>query len=174
MLADVEKYYQDIATAEKEYEEACAEADAAYEAREETRRASVRKLDRAKRGNTTLAESTDPLVKWIAVHVLREYPEHSEAVLKALPATREQLDQLAAKMQWCGEWERLVRRAEQAGVLPAESDRTDEYNAIIRYVRDNFGAETTRTMKGQLAAAVAAEVTAAMAARDAEQPTPAE
>jgi hypothetical protein len=66
-----------------------------------------------------LAESADPLVRWIADNA-SGYKEDATLILRALPASVDVLDQIAERENWCGIWNRLLDAAEAAGVLPVE------------------------------------------------------
>jgi hypothetical protein len=65
-----------------------------------------------------LAESADPLVRWIAENC-QGYADEAQEILRLLPAPLEALDEFAYDQGWCGAWDRLRKAAEEAGVLPA-------------------------------------------------------
>ena len=105
----------DIAAAVKAYEETERTAWAVYE---ETRRTAWEQL------LTDVAG--DPLAAWIVQHAMPTYQAEALTVLKALPATLEQLDQLdqlADQHAWCGTWADQVTAARIAGVIPAETSQ---------------------------------------------------
>lgn len=64
-----------------------------------------------------LKGSRDPLVAWIAKNC-REHSEEAQIVLRALPASMDELDALAFEKGWCGAWRGYVVRARAADVLP--------------------------------------------------------
>lgn len=72
-----------------------------------------------------LKGSADPLVRWIAENC-EDYRYEATHVLRALPASMDELDALAREKDWCGAWDDFRRRAEQAGVLPAASPAEPE------------------------------------------------
>lgn len=65
-----------------------------------------------------LKTAADPLVRWIAENC-EDYRFEAASVLRALPASMDELDALARENGWCGMWGGFRRQAEQAGVLPA-------------------------------------------------------
>lgn len=127
-----------------------------YKVREEALAAARKELE----------TSGDPLVRFIAKAPLRSYPEEAGTVLKALPATYEDLNALAAREEWCDVWELHVRRAAKEGAitLPAVSPSRA---ALDEWAETNLG----RSSRGELAklvdAAVRAEVVAALGLADA-------
>jgi hypothetical protein len=64
-----------------------------------------------------LKASSDPLVSWIAANG-RTHAYEAVIVLKALPASMAELNDLAQRSGWCGAWVRYRSAAEEAGVLP--------------------------------------------------------
>ena len=64
----------------------------------------------------------DPLAAWIVEHAMPTYPDQAIVVLKALPATLDQLDQLAEDNDWCDTWAEQVTAARTAGALPAVTE----------------------------------------------------
>lgn len=67
---------------------------------------------------TALAESADPLVRWIAQNCEGYAPQAAE-VLRLLPAPMAALDALACENEWCEDWANFRAQAKAAGVLPA-------------------------------------------------------
>lgn len=72
-----------------------------------------------------LKGAADPLVRWIAENC-EDYRYEATHVLRALPASMDELDALAREKGWCGAWDDFRRRAERAGVLPAASPAEPE------------------------------------------------
>jgi hypothetical protein len=72
-----------------------------------------------------LKGSADPLVRWIA-EKCEDYRYEATRVLRALPASMDELDALARENDWCGAWDAFRRQAEHAGVLPAQAAETAE------------------------------------------------
>lgn len=64
--------------------------------------------------------SADPLVRWIAKNC-EEYRAEALLVTRALPAPMDELDALANREGWCGQWDAFKHFAKQDGVLPAET-----------------------------------------------------
>lgn len=80
---------------------------------------TLREADRAA-WNALLA-SSHPLVAWIAKNCLdRKY--HAGIILKALPASMDDLNGIAEREGWCYEWNELRDRADAAGVLPQDAE----------------------------------------------------
>lgn len=154
MLPEVEKYIAALEAAEAAYSKVERDARKEYpnrnsygeEAREQ-RTAYYRVMDAA-RGefNTARREawgthikgSADPLVRWIAEHC-REYWDQAVMVLKALPATPDELDALADEHDWCSAWYELRDQAEEAGVLPGGTPVSKSRRALKRWLRDEYG-----------------------------------
>jgi len=80
-----------------------------------------------------LKQCSDPLVSWI-VDNCKDYQSEARAVLKALPATVEELDRLAEDEDWCHIWDNF--RAQAAGdgaiALPQLPTAREE---LIRWAR---------------------------------------
>lgn len=87
---------------------------------------------------TLASETKDPLVKYIADHVVEDYTVEAITVLRALPATYDELQGLAADNGWCGTWDDLLAGAVRAGVV-AEPVRTPERAAFAAFLATNFG-----------------------------------
>jgi hypothetical protein len=87
-----------------------------------------------------LKESTDPLVRWIAEHC-KDYQGEAIAILRALPASLEDLDTIAYDASWCGVWGEFRERAEAAGVLPGMTPPvplTTQQAALMHYITYNI------------------------------------
>jgi len=176
MHASVEKYFAAIDSAQKEYEAAVALRDETYSQQGAAVRAAARKQGDAKTGESGLAilrDSEDPLTVWIAENAMIGFPEHAEIVLRALPATREQLDALAVEHGWCTDWERYMQMAERAGVLAKREPLLEEGEQMLKWLRDNYGTDAVRLARRYIGAAVRAEVERALAERDAPAWVPA-
>jgi hypothetical protein len=66
-----------------------------------------------------LKDSPDPLVVWIVTNVpLLDFSDEVRTVLSILPATYDELEELARTYNWCSHWNRLRDEAVAAGVLP--------------------------------------------------------
>lgn len=86
-----------------------------------------------------LKNHSDPVVRWLVTDrtIQRDYTGYRDAVLKALPMTREEIDAFGDKQGWCGEYNTMLQRAERAGVLPAPvpplADITPMVDALVRH-----------------------------------------
>lgn len=182
MHADVQKYNDAVkaaqATGNEEWRAAEEKINDSYEAYCEERR-TQREVQRGIResrnrqieaAREALKASDDKLVAFIAGRPMDEYLDHAMIILEALPATREQLEELARANDWCGEWDKFVRMADRAGVLPDAVQRTDEYYAARDKVANCFGrGREANEWTKILDAAVAAEVKAALAAAEGDK-----
>lgn len=112
-----------------------------------------------------LAKSADPLVAFIGRNCA-DYPDEAETILKALPATIEELEDIAIERHWCSRWEAFMRKAIEEGVVtPAPT--TPELADFKKWLRLSYGR--TPSLERRLRAAIAAEVAAGVAAAQAEQ-----
>jgi len=80
-----------------------------------------------------LKQCSDPLVSWI-VDNCKDYQLEARAVLKALPATVEELDRLAEDEGWCHIWDNFRAQAAEDGaiVLPQLPGARED---LIRWAR---------------------------------------
>lgn len=105
-----------------------------------------------------LSRSEDPLVRWIAVNG-REHEAYAEIVLKALPATLDQLEGLADEHGWCGEWYELRDKAVEDGVIPGHPPLRAAHMAVLKAIDEesccSFDADQKRRVSGLLDALVA-------------------
>lgn len=165
MHADVQKYFDAQENYQTKRREALDERDRAVSAEYDKYDTTCQQLTAERdAAREALRESSDPLVAWIAKVPMRNYPDHATEALKILPATREDLDALAARNGWCAEWDRFMDKAEQAGVLPGAPQRTEETQQLLQQLESYFGTETFRTYRGLISTAIKAEVAAALAA----------
>ncbi|MFD5445929.1 hypothetical protein [Streptomyces tendae] len=77
-----------------------------------------------------LKTSGDPLVRWIAENCA-EYPAEARQVLTALPATLDELDELAERGGYCGVWNVFRQRALAAGVVPGVTPPSPARQAVF-------------------------------------------
>lgn len=82
-----------------------------------------------KLGQTT----TDPLVRFIVAEC-KEYQNRAVQVLEILPATVEQLDELAEGQDWCLIWNQFRDKAIDAGVMPGVKPLSAAYKAVLDQV----------------------------------------
>ncbi|MFF0250335.1 hypothetical protein ACWEU6_12845 [Streptosporangium sandarakinum] len=87
----------------------------------------------------------DPLVRFLLTDPeVRAYPGHAEDVLKALPMSREEMEEFGSQNSWCGEFERLLRRADEGGVLPAPTPDLADIEPLVREAARRFGMDKRR------------------------------
>ncbi|MFD6285407.1 hypothetical protein [Streptomyces sp. NPDC060205] len=148
MLPEVQKYFQSIETATKARDAAEGSAAKAYPERtsygetgRRQRAAYSEERDKAYDAFTdartaawdALRSSGDPLVKWIAENCV-EYPEQAQRILAALPATIDEIDDLADTNDWCSVWDDFRRRATDAGVVPPANPPSPARKALFERI----------------------------------------
>ncbi|MFI6485105.1 hypothetical protein ACIBH1_44845 [Nonomuraea sp. NPDC050663] len=113
--------------------------------------AAVRKVDtdfkmKQAQAHHKLATHEDPLVRFLATDPeILHYPTHREVVLKALPMSREEMDVFGEGRNWCEEYERLLQRADEAGVLPPRSPDQADIDALVQELHAYTGRHGGRT-----------------------------
>ncbi|MGP3921402.1 hypothetical protein [Nonomuraea sp. 10N515B] len=123
---------------------------AAYFEAEDKQNAALRELAKAHKTKQAeayqnLVASEDPLVRFLATDPeVRRYPQHADAVLKALPMSREEMEEFGDRQDWCGEYGRLFKRAEKAGVLPAPTPDLADIEPLVREVVNWSGMNERR------------------------------
>lgn len=114
-----------------------------------------------------LEGSEDKFIAYMAKDWLGSYPSHIETILKALPATVEDLDVISSTNNWCSEYERFIEAAIEAGVIAARRPLTKAEKELDTWVRRNWSSnKLTRQTLVNLARAVAEEAVAAAAGTD--------
>lgn len=93
-----------------------------------------------------LRNSDNPVVKWLATDrvIQRDYTSYRDQVLQALPMTREEIESYGDRMGWCGDYERMMERAKEAGVLPEPTPPLADINALVYDIRRDFGGRDAR------------------------------
>lgn len=82
----------------------------------------------------------DPLVQWLVNSpALTRFPSHARTLLKALPATVEELDEMARRNDWCEVWEDYRDEMQQAGVLPGLPPRSPARQELYAWVLEMIG-----------------------------------
>lgn len=61
-------------------------------------------------------KTSDPLALWI-IKNCSERQEEALIVLEALPASLEELNEIANEYGWCGDWDEFVAQAQADGVI---------------------------------------------------------
>ena len=97
-----------------------------------------------------LTQSSDPLVRWIAENC-KEYQTYALDVLKVLPATVDELDELAQDEDWCNIWDQFRDRAVKAGVIPGAKPLSPARQALLDYV-NNYCCGLSRARRKRLTA----------------------
>jgi hypothetical protein len=113
---------------------------AAYFEAEDKQNAALRELAKAHKTKQAeayqkLITSDDPLVRFLATDPeVQAYLQHAEAVLKTLPMSREEMEEFGDRQDWCREYGRLLKRAEEAGVLPAPTPELADIEPLVHEV----------------------------------------
>lgn len=105
----------------------------------------------------TLKNHSDPIIKWLVTDrvIQRDYTGYRDHVLRALPMNREQIDGFGDRQGWCGDYARMLDRAERAGVLPAPTPELADITALVRELQNYWGGSESRfrnTIKSHLPA----------------------
>ncbi|WP_086804152.1 hypothetical protein [Streptomyces caniscabiei] len=131
-LPEVRQYIESVEAAKTAHDAALDAADKKYPERyghsedgaqqtsahsEEIRKAYATLADAQTAAWDALKTSGDPLVRWIAENC-QEYRGQAECILIILPATVDELDELADTKGWCEVWDNLRQQAMDAGVVP--------------------------------------------------------
>lgn len=158
MLPEVAEYLADIKAANKLYDTVTGALDAATRGRSAFGSSTGKERDlyneyhtgvqAAQRERETsrrdawdeLKDSADPLVSWIA-HNADSYLSQAVTVLRALPATVEELDDVATDAGWCDEWFRFRVKAQQDGVLPGLKPRPAGAYELLEWIWERGGEE---------------------------------
>lgn len=82
-----------------------------------------------------LKGSGDPLVKWIAENC-EGYSSEALIILQALPATPDELDEIAERQDWCSTWNSFREEAIAAGVMPGIEAPSEAYKAVFAKIDD--------------------------------------
>lgn len=182
MLKDVEEYARtvdeakalharQVEEAQQTYEEAATRSrtefvdlDAAYRTfNRRTSAANELKAATVRLAWAKLGFSGEPLVAYIATRIPQNRrEEYADYVLRALPATHQQLRDLADRKSWCGEFEGFLRDAILDGVL--DDGRSAEVRNLEAYLVDNVNRRYVDEIMRRVAAVVVAEVKSAVAA----------
>ena len=106
----------------------------------------------------------DPLAVWMLENCT-SYPEHVDAVLKALPLDIDGLRKLGKKEGWCSTFDHLLLAAIRAGVL--DDGRVPERRDFDEWVRNTFSVRDSWLvqMNERIDLIVKAEIAAAAAAK---------
>lgn len=93
-----------------------------------------------------LRNSDNPVVKWLATDrvVQRDYISYRDQVLQNLPMTREQIDGFGDRQGWCGDYARMLERAEKAGVLPEPTPPLADIEPLVRALRGYWGGSAAQ------------------------------
>lgn len=129
--------------------------DAEYRKHHDKHRARLRAA------RTKLRETTkDPIVRWMMDNI-QDYWSYIETVLPELPATREQLEDLATQHDWCSEFDGFMEQATEAGVIPPRDEKFDaselvewvsnEYDVYEREVRREIQSRVNKIVERALA-----------------------
>ncbi|MDG4857097.1 hypothetical protein P8605_02805 [Streptomyces sp. T-3] len=186
VLPEVQTYFESVETLAADRSAAVAAAAAKYPERygygEKARRqdrAHSEEVSKAYAAHTkahavawgTLTASSDPLVKWIAENCA-DHCEEARCVLGILPATVDEIDDLAEREGWCRVWEDYRQRALDAGVLPGTTPPTQAMNAVFEQIDEEnccrMSSNSRRRIRRALDALIQESLAAAASAAEAK------
>jgi hypothetical protein len=108
------------------------------------------------------AKTKDPIVKWMMDNI-HDHWSYVEEVLPELPATREELEDLASRKDWCTEFDDFLDQATEAGIVPPRNEAWDasdlvewvasEYDVYERTVRREIQSRVNKIVERALAVA---------------------
>lgn len=114
------------------------------------------------------AKTKDPMAVWM-IDNLPDHWEYVEKVLPILPASREDLEDLANEHDWCNEFDSFLDQATEAGVVPPLDVKYDASD-LIEWVADKYG-ENEREIRHAIQSRVNAMVEKALAIQNNEKAT---
>lgn len=124
-----------------------AEERAEYYAAEKTREMALLELKQAQREKKFVALDAlkgheNPMIKWLVTDrvIGRDYTSFRDTVLRNLPMTREEIDAFGDKQGWCGDYARMLERAERAGVLPEPIKPLADIEPLVNALAQHWGA----------------------------------
>ncbi|MFF7452223.1 MULTISPECIES: hypothetical protein [unclassified Streptomyces] len=100
---------------------------------EEVRKAYATCTDAQEAAWGALKASSDPLVKWIAENCAG-YRGEAQRILSLLPATVDELDDLAETNGWCSVWANFRQQAIDAGVVPGIKPLSPARKAVFERI----------------------------------------
>lgn len=92
-----------------------------------------------------LRNSDNPLIAWVADNVSSSHTDELHAFLRALPLTREELDNFRYTQGWCSTYTNYLDRAAEDGVLPPYNTVQFDLSAI-REDLDEFSENSIHTI----------------------------
>ena len=106
-----------------------------------------------------LKTASAPLVRFIAENC-KEYQDEAVHVLKALPATLEELDAVATGRDWCGIWDGFRDQAVDAGLFGEVKPLSEARRALNVWLDVHWGMSRSSMAKvNKLVDAIVAEAT---------------
>lgn len=148
MLPEVQKYVESVEAATTARNAAVDAADKKYAERygygeerrhqadaysEEIRKAYATCTDAQEAAWGALKASGDPLVKWIAENC-GAFRGEAQRILSLLPATLDELDDMAETSHWCGVWATFRQQAIEAGVMPGVKPLSPARKAVFERI----------------------------------------
>lgn len=162
MLPEVERYFVDRDKIQKEFDtwrQGCDDKQPPYsyvsgseypawatQYHEEARKWNA-KLNKAhhERCEKLRTETTDPMIPWM-IDNLGDYTSYMDDVLQILPATIDQIEELANANNWCGEFDTFLGQAIATGVVKADPNTID-VSELVSWVSSEFEAWGRRYRK---------------------------
>ena len=85
-----------------------------------------------------LTQSSEPLVRFIAENC-KDYQSYAVEVLRVLPATVDELDELADDQDWCHIWNQFRDRAVEQGLFGEIPKPSEARIAMNTWLREDYG-----------------------------------
>lgn len=105
-------------------------------------------------------ETKDPMIIWMMDNI-QDYWSYIETVIPELPATREELEDLATRHDWCTEFDSFMEQATEAGVVEPRNVAWDaedlvewvanEYDVYPREIRREIQSRVNKIVERALA-----------------------
>lgn len=97
-----------------------------------------------------LRNSDNPLIAWVADNVSDTHQNEMHTFLRALPLTREQIEEFRYGQGWCNTYTDYLERAAENGVLPPFSAGQFDLSALREDLGDYFNDHTIGIVVGRL------------------------
>lgn len=126
-------------------------ADALYEQRDTAHQQAKDNLINA---------TSDPIVKWlVTTSALADYAAERDIALKELPLDEHGLAMLAARENWCGEYDSFVTRMVEDGALTIAEPKRYEMERMLREygIRGNLFLKMVALIEGHIGGTVTRE-----------------
>lgn len=149
----------------QKYREAYAEWDKKYRAAHTENHERYRAVMGEAR-KVLRTKTRDPIIRWMLTSI-EDYDPYIETVLPILPATREQLEELATQNDWCSQFDHFMEEATKAGILPPADPSEPDVSELVQWIADETD-EYPRNIRRRVQGMVNKIVEKALADKEAE------